>query len=74
MKLTFTEKWMMFWGLTYLVNLNTKEIHRLSNKKERCWLHLMCHKRYVTRRKALRLILKKGYNGCRYCFKEFDKG
>lgn len=74
MELTRKEKWMKFWGFGYVVNQATKEIHKLEEKHTNCRLDLMRHKKYVTWRRALRLILKKGYNGCRYCFPAFDKG
>lgn len=73
-KLTFWEKWYMFWGMAYLVNHRSKEIHRLANKQSNCRLHLISKGEYVSRRKALRLIRHHNYNGCRWCWKGEDNG
>lgn len=76
MKLTFAEKWYFFWGLCYVVNLNpkSKEIHRLIEKHENCNLDLMKRKRYVSHKKAMKLITNEGFNGCRWCWQEEDLG
>lgn len=73
---SFTELWFMFWGFGYRVNHNRKEIHRISNKKKNCKLDVMSNRtsEYVTKKKALNLIKNSGYNGCRWCWKETDKG
>lgn len=72
-KLTFTERWMKFWGLGYFVNFGTKEIHKLENKTDLCKLWMITKGMFITRKKALRLI-KKGFNGCCYCWPEEDNG
>lgn len=75
-KLTFREKWFLFWGLGYVVNLNprSKEIHRLKHKHKCCQTERMSRKRYVSERTAFKLIKEEGYNGCRFCWKDQDKG
>jgi hypothetical protein len=75
MELTFKEKWMKFWGFGYVVNLRkrSKEIHRLSHKHVNCNLHMMTNYKYVTKKKALKL-LSEGYDGCRFCWKNRDNG
>ena len=71
--LTFKEKWMKFWGFGYKANRISKEIHRLKYRHVSCHTNLMTNYKFVTRRKALKL-LKNGYDGCRYCWKEMDNG
>jgi len=72
-KLTRKEKWMGFWGFAYFANFGTKEIHRLENKHVSCRLHMIANGRFVTKRRALRLIHSHGFNGCRYCWKDKNK-
>lgn len=76
MKKTFKERWMMFWGLGYLVNHRSREIHDISKKRTNCKLEFISAKNseYVTRRKAMQLIKKYKYNGCRWCWPAEDKG
>ena len=63
-------------GLTYLVNEHTKEIHNLENEKKNCSIGMIAkhNKRHITRTKAIKLILNGKYNGCRWCLKKYDKG
>lgn len=72
---TLKEVWMMFWGLGYRVNHSKKEIHKLEDKHKNCCHEAMSEKtsEYITARKAKKL-LKKGYNGCRWCWEDADKG
>jgi hypothetical protein len=58
-------------GYTYVVNLNTWEIHNLKNKHENCKIYLMTNKKLITK-KQLKSYLDDGYNGCRWCLKEFN--
>ena len=58
---------------THFVNYGTKEIHVLEDSDSKCRLNMVEHGDYITKKKALKL-LNKGYNGCRYCWKEKDKG
>ena len=76
MKLTFAEKWFLFWGMAYVVNLNprSKEIHSLNSKHKSCQLDKIVQKKYVTRKKALKLIKEEGFNGCLFCWKETNNG
>ena len=73
---TFWELWYIFWGYGYLVNYNTKEIHRINNKHHNCKIETMSKKtsEHVTRRQAIKLIKKHGFNGCRWCWKNADLG
>lgn len=73
-KLTLKERWKMFWGYKYRVNLNTKEIHRLDNKHINCLKSDKENTVYVTENKAIELINGREYNGCRWCWKEKDNG
>ncbi len=75
-RLTLKEKWFWFWGFGYVVNhrSRSKEIHRLGRKHKNCQTERIVNREYVTRKKALKLIQKKGYNGCRWCWKETDTG
>lgn len=75
-KLTFWEKWYVFWGFGYRVNHARKEIHRLYFKHKNCNHEAMSEttSEYVLKSTALRLIRKFGYNGCRWCWPVADKG
>lgn len=75
-KLTFIEKWFLFWGFAYVVNLNprSKEIHSLRSKHKSCQLSRISKKMYVTKTIAQKLIKEQGYNGCMFCCKLSDKG
>jgi hypothetical protein len=78
MRLTFVESLMYLLGLGYVANPNTKEIHRLDRKHRNCNLDLIVKKKYITGRKAYRLLTKhhydEGWDGCRYCFNEMNTG
>lgn len=59
--------------LSYLLNLNTGEVHYLPHSSKRCMLHLMNNKnkQYLTNAQYSKIIhtnyKKKFVNGCRYC-------
>lgn len=74
--LTLKEIFLMMFGFGYRVNHNRKEIHRISNKHKNCKLDVMSNRtsEYVTKKKALNLIEKHKYNGCRWCWKTEEKG
>lgn len=61
----------LFFG--YIANHNTKEIHRVKTLTKNCFVAQMSKAGYCNRYRVNRL-LKKGYNGCRHCFKEEDNG
>ena len=71
--MTLKEKWFHLWGLGFVVNLRSKEIHRLKSKHRNCNTEKIRRVRYVSQKTAVRL-LQKGYNGCRWCWKEQDFG
>jgi hypothetical protein len=60
-----------FFGLKIIANDNTKELHKVEKMTDRCRLTFMHNARYVSNRKA-EILIKQGYNGCRYCNKEKD--
>ena len=62
-----------FFGWRYIVNHNTKEIHRADSTDSRCRFHLMTKCERITKRK-LKKLLERGYNGCRWCLQEYDLG
>jgi hypothetical protein len=66
-------KFLEFAGFAYIANHGTREIHRVSSLTSRCRVILIRRGGYCTAWKATKL-LKKGYNGCRYCNKKEDKG
>ena len=72
MKLTLREKIFVFLGLGYVVNENSKEIHRLSKKHTNCLYNMMGKKRHVTREGAYLLMFEHGYNSCCHCFPEMN--
>ena len=61
-------------GFTYLVNLGTKEIHDLSNGKTSCRTNSITKKKYVTKKRMLKMCASKKYNGCSKCNKQLDRG
>lgn len=75
-KLNIIEKWFLFWGMCYVVNLNpkSKEIHSLKSKHKSCQLEKIRRKMYVTRKIAQKLIKEQGFNGCMFCWKVADIG
>jgi len=73
-ELTKKEKWFKLWGMGYLVNFRPKEIHRLEHKHPNCRTEMIANGAFVTKRKANKLIIENGFNGCRYCWKEKDLG
>lgn len=60
----------------YLMNMNTREIHRLENHHVSCNLHVMSNKNkwYITEKRALRLLTKGQADGCRWCWPEKNNG
>lgn len=56
--------------MQYLGNLNTMELHDLSNLQPSCRIGLMKdeHKTYF---ETIESALKCGYNGCRWCLREY---
>jgi hypothetical protein len=59
-------------GLSYLVNLSTKEIHLLKQVHKNCHVERIRRKVYVPPVVAYILIYWFGYNGCWWCFREKD--
>lgn len=56
---------------TFIVNYYTKEIHKVDSTDSRCRIHNMTNCERINKYQ-MRRLLKKGYNGCRYCLPEFD--
>ncbi|MCK9627732.1 MAG: hypothetical protein M0R37_03970 [Bacteroidales bacterium] len=54
-------------GFRYLVNLKSKEIHRVSFLKESCNLSVMVHAFYAPKLLVL-ILLRYGFNGCCHCY------
>lgn len=65
------EKINNLFGYTYVVNFNTLEIHNLKNKHKNCKIDFMTNKKLITK-KQLMSYLDNGFNGCKWCFKEFN--
>lgn len=55
----------------YVVNYHSKEIHKKDSKDTRCRINNMTNCAEINKYQ-MRILLKKGYNGCCYCNKEFD--
>ena len=79
-KLTFWEKWRVFWAKPYLLNIRSGEIHFIPAKTKHCWLSQMNpeNKKYLSA-KEFHKVLKEGYknkpvNGCKWCNKAHDNG
>lgn len=60
----------------YIANRRSKEIHRIGFAHPACSLVKMSEANaiYCTRLWAWFLIRFRGYNGCRYCWPEKDRG
>lgn len=69
----FKEKLRKLFGYTYLLNLNTGEVHDTNNIKARCHVDSISkkNKKYLTKKqfeKAVGSVInKKDVNGCRFC-------
>jgi hypothetical protein len=61
-------------GFVYLANHRTKEVHRVSHLHVNCRVGVMTNVGYCTWLWHWVLILLFGYNGCRWCCPERDKG
>ncbi len=83
-KLNFWEKWFVFWGMPFLLNINTLEVHDLRKLTKSCSIAQMAdhNKRYLTTHNFETAITKgivingtwKMANGCRWCLKKHDTG
>lgn len=60
-------------GFKFIVNHESKEIHRVKFLTENCFVDTMVNSGYATARKVKKL-LRQNYNGCRHCYKAEDKG
>lgn len=72
------EKLMKTFGYSFLLNLNSGEVHNLNNPKPTCGVDKMSkqNKKYLTKSDYMKiedtLINKKKVNGCRFCMSEND--
>lgn len=57
---------------THRVNYNSKEIHDLLRKHKNCGHKYMTNFKDVSEHTAMQM-LNKGFDGCRYCMKDFNK-
>jgi len=73
MKIKIFDKIKIAIGYRYMVNLNSKEIHDLKNPHVNCKTDLIVNKKFITK-KSLNVYLQNGYNGCKWCLPEYDKG
>lgn len=55
----------------FIVNYYSKEIHKVDSTDTRCHILNMTNCERINKFQ-MRRLLKKGYNGCRYCLPEFD--
>lgn len=58
-------------GFKFIVNHESKEIHRVNLLTQNCFVKKMKNSVYSTLWSVKRL-LKKGYNGCTHCYKSKD--
>jgi len=61
-------------GYTYILNLRTAEVHDTNNEHRNCHLSSIKDKRYITKRRFLRLKKAKLADGCAFCLKEYNEG
>ena len=65
----------MIIGKRYVINENTKEVHKLSNLKKNCHYDIMNNKKYLTFSRYNHLKLNSTeYDGCRWCNTEDNTG
>jgi len=67
--------WLMetLFDCNYLVNFASKEIHYLDKQHHNC--HIFEIKKFhLIKEENIEDYIKKGFNGCRYCLKEYDLG
>jgi len=71
--MTLKERWLYYFEERYIANVHTKEIHDAVNVKKACSIQLIAthNRKYVSAWRVKRL-LKRGYNGCRYCMPAED--
>lgn len=61
-------------GYIYMVNMGaSKEVHNLTKEHVNCHINDMTNYKQI-RQKDLYKYIGKGWNGCRWCLKKFDKG
>jgi hypothetical protein len=56
-------------GYKYIVNHNSKEIHRIKFRTSKCRFSLMKNAVQI-RKKDADWLLSEGYDGCKYCWTE----
>lgn len=56
-------------GFRFIVNHNTKEIHRVKSLTPQCHVDKMTDRGYATKWQVNRLLLR-GYDGCNNCYSE----
>lgn len=63
-------------GLRYLINLSTQEVHSLKNEHPNCRLKLMAkhNKDYVTEEQKEMYLKETLHDGCRWCMPERNHG
>lgn len=66
-------KFLEWIGYKFIANHRTKEVHIASKMTDRCRLIFMRNAEYVSEKRVKKLY-ESGYNGCRFCNKENDKG
>lgn len=60
-------KWLERFGFRYILNHTSKEIHRVSELKIMCRVHLMTNAGYHTKLSQFVARKFKGYDGCCKC-------
>ncbi len=65
----------ILFGYDYVANIRTKEIHKVDSGC-RCLKDFARHnQKFLTRKEAMKILKgDHGFNGCRWCMKEFDLG
>ena len=58
-------------GAKHIANLSSQEIHKVDALHTNCHIELIKNGRYIWSSKKW---LKKGFNGCCWCFPKADKG
>jgi len=63
----------ILFGYKYVANLRTKEIHSVDSGCK-CLKDFARHNQKYLKRSEMVNYLANGYNGCRWCMSEIDKG
>jgi hypothetical protein len=63
-------KFKKFLGWNYIVNHNTREIHKLNSSDKKCRIFYITNGNQVRKKKAMDFYYFDHYDGCKHCLKD----